>query len=203
LECRQVSKNFGAVQALYKVDFEVVPGEVMALVGDNGAGKSTPIKGIAGIYPFSEGEVFFAGKPVHIHGPRDAAHLGIEIVYQDLALADNLDVVAKCSWAANANARSGGWTSPRWRNLRIETLHSLSVTTLRSVRQTVAELSGGQRQSIRSRQGGDVELEGGDPGRTNRSVWGLHRHARCSIWSPPGRQRAGRGGHFTQPARYF
>src|SRR5215208_3347367 len=93
LELRGVSKSFGAVQALYQVDFHVAPGEVMALVGDNGAGKSTLIKGIAGIYPVDEGEVCYEGKPVHIHGPKEAAGLGIEVVYQDLALADNLDVV--------------------------------------------------------------------------------------------------------------
>src|SRR5918996_667694 len=95
LECRGVSKAFGAVQALDEVDFEVLVGEVMALVGDNGAGKSTLIKGIAGVYQFDDGEIFVEGEPVQIHGPRDAARLGIEIVYQDLALADNLDAVAK------------------------------------------------------------------------------------------------------------
>ncbi len=94
LELKGVSKHFGAVQALTDVDFEVRTGEVMALVGDNGAGKSTLIKGIAGIYPFDGGEIFFENKRVNIHGPRDCAGLGIEIVYQDLALADNLDVVA-------------------------------------------------------------------------------------------------------------
>ena len=93
LELRGVSKSFGAVQALYQVDFRVAAGEVMALVGDNGAGKSTLIKCIAGIHPIDEGEILFEGKPVHIHGPKDAARLGIEVVYQDLALADNLDVV--------------------------------------------------------------------------------------------------------------
>ena len=93
LELRGVSKSFGAVQALYRVDFEVLAGEVMALVGDNGAGKSTLIKGVAGIYPLDEGEVLVDGKQTAIHGPRDAARLGIEVVYQDLALADNLDVV--------------------------------------------------------------------------------------------------------------
>src|ERR671917_1718676 len=93
LELRGVSKSFGAVQALYQVDFHVAPGEVMALVGDNGAGKSTLIKCIAGIYPFDEGAVVFDGEEVHIHGPKDSARLGIEVVYQDLALADNLDVV--------------------------------------------------------------------------------------------------------------
>src|SRR3970040_1529436 len=94
LECADVSKAFGGVQALDRVDFEVHAGEVMALVGDNGAGKSTLIKGIAGIYPFDHGEIYVDGTHVHIHGPRDVAKLGIEIVYQDLALADNLDVVA-------------------------------------------------------------------------------------------------------------
>src|ERR687892_955214 len=94
LECKGVSKAFGAVQALSEVDFEVRRGEVMALVGDNGAGKSTLIKGIAGIFPFDSGEVFMEGSRVDIHGPRDAARLGIEVVYQDLSLADNLDIVA-------------------------------------------------------------------------------------------------------------
>src|ERR1041385_9110368 len=93
LELRGVSKSFGSVQALTDVDFEVRNGEVMALVGDNGAGKSTLIKGIAGIHAFDEGEMFFDGQPVSISGPRDAAKLGIEVVYQDLALCDNLDVV--------------------------------------------------------------------------------------------------------------
>src|ERR687897_1716770 len=93
LELQGVSKSFGAVQALFEVDFHVSPGDIMALVGDNGAGKSTLIKCIAGIHPFDSGEIRFEGQPVHIHGPKDSARLGIEVVYQDLALADNLDVV--------------------------------------------------------------------------------------------------------------
>ena len=93
LELSGVSKSFGAVQALYEVDFRVASGEVMALVGDNGAGKSTLIKCIAGIHPADSGEIRFEGRPVNIHGPKDAADLGIEVVYQDLALCDNLDVV--------------------------------------------------------------------------------------------------------------
>ena len=93
LELRGVSKSFGSVQALRDVDFEVRAGEVMALVGDNGAGKSTLIKCVAGIYPIDSGEILFDGEPVTIHGPKDAAKLGIEVVYQDLALCDNLDVV--------------------------------------------------------------------------------------------------------------
>ncbi len=148
LECRNVSKAFGAVQALHRVDFEVRAGEVMALVGDNGAGKSTLIKGIAGIYPFDEGQVLVEGRPVTIHGPRDAARLGIEVVYQDLALADNLDVVANM-FLGRERTRSGVVLdeSSMERSSR-ETLDSLSVTTLQSVRQAVAGLSGGQRQSV-------------------------------------------------------
>src|SRR6476619_1324146 len=90
---RGISKSFGSVQALTDVDFEVRAGEVMALVGDNGAGKSTLIKCVAGIYTADSGEIFFEGQHVSISGPKDSARLGIEVVYQDLALCDNLDVV--------------------------------------------------------------------------------------------------------------
>src|SRR5437764_10531526 len=93
LQLRGVSKHFGAVQALSAVDFEVFAGEVVGLVGDNGAGKSTLIKCISGIYAIDAGEIRFEGRPVTVHGPKDAAALGIETVYQDLALCDNLDVV--------------------------------------------------------------------------------------------------------------
>ena len=148
LECRDVSRSFGAVQALYRVGFDVRRGEVMALVGDNGAGKSTLIKGIAGIYPFDEGEVFFEGAPVHIHGPREAARLGIEIVYQDLALADNLDVVANMFLGRERTRSAFVLDESSMENASAETLASLSVTTLRSVRQIVAGLSGGQRQAV-------------------------------------------------------
>ncbi len=119
----------------------------MALVGDNGAGKSTLIKGIAGIYPFDEGEIHFEGKPTTIHGPRDAARLGIEIVYQDLALADNLDVVGNMFLGRERLTGIVLDESSMERSAR-ETLDSLHVTTLRSVRQKVAGLSGGQRQAV-------------------------------------------------------
>ena len=93
LQLRGVNKSFGPVQVLKNVDLNLYAGKVTALVGDNGAGKSTLIKGIAGIYPFDSGEYLFEGKPVHISEPRQANSLGIEVVYQDLALCDNLDVV--------------------------------------------------------------------------------------------------------------
>src|ERR687895_408174 len=142
-----VSKSFGAVQALYRVDFEVRAGEVMALVGDNGAGKSTLIKGIVGIYPFDEGEILVDGKRVVIHGPRDAARLGIEVVYQDLALADNLDVVANM-FLGRERLNGIVLDEPSMEHSARETPDGLSVTTLRSVRQAVAGLSGGQRQAV-------------------------------------------------------
>jgi D-xylose transport system ATP-binding protein len=148
LECRGVSKAFGAVQALYRVDFEVRAGEVMALVGDNGAGKSTLIKGIAGIYAFDQGQLFVDGGLVHIHSPRDAAALGIEVVYQDLALADNLDVVANIFLGREKTRFGRVLDESTMESATRETLESLSVTSLQSVRQTVTGLSGGQRQAV-------------------------------------------------------
>ena len=148
LACTGISKAFGAVQALYHVDFEVRRGEVMGLVGDNGAGKSTLIKGVAGIYPFDEGEVRFEGDSVQIHSPREAARLGIEVVYQDLALADNLDVVGNM-FLGRERVRNGlVLDEPSMEQAAAATLASLSVTTLQSVRQRVIGLSGGQRQAV-------------------------------------------------------
>ncbi len=148
LYCTGINKSFGAVQALTNVDFEVRPGEVMALVGDNGAGKSTLIKGIAGIYSFDSGKIVYDDKEVHIHNPRDAAALGIEVVYQDLALADNLDVVANMFLGRERINAPFRLDEASMEASAIETLASLSVTSLRSVRQKVVELSGGQRQSV-------------------------------------------------------
>jgi len=147
LELRGISKAFGAVQALYQVDFHVDSGQVMALVGDNGAGKSTLIKCIAGIHPMDEGELLFEGRPVSIHGPKDAARLGIEVVYQDLALCDNLDVVQNMYLGREANRWQVLKEPPMEAKTR-ETLAGLRVTTIKSIRQTVATLSGGQRQSV-------------------------------------------------------
>jgi D-xylose transport system ATP-binding protein len=148
LELRGVSKSFGSVQALQGVDFEVRDGEVMALVGDNGAGKSTLIKCVAGIYSIDDGEVLFDGKQVSIHGPKDAARLGIEVVYQDLALCDNLDVVQNMFLGREVHDPVRRLQEAPMEQRTIETLKSLAVTTIRSVRQPVATLSGGQRQSV-------------------------------------------------------
>jgi D-xylose transport system ATP-binding protein len=148
LELRGISKSFGSVQALTDVDFEVRAGEVMALVGDNGAGKSTLIKCIAGIHPIDSGAEFFEGEEVHISGPKDAARLGIEVVYQDLALCDNLDVVQNMYLGREAHDVLQRLNEPIMEQRTSETLKSLSVTTIQSVRQRVASLSGGQRQSV-------------------------------------------------------
>jgi len=148
LELRGVSKSFGSVQALTDVDFEVRHGEVMALVGDNGAGKSTLIKCIAGIHPMDEGEILFDGEPVSIGGPKDAAKLGIEVVYQDLALCDNLDVVQNMYLGREVHDRFQVLKEPPMEAKTRETLKSLRVTTISSIRQAVATLSGGQRQSV-------------------------------------------------------
>jgi D-xylose transport system ATP-binding protein len=148
LELRGVHKRFGAVNALNGVDFHVDVGHVMALVGDNGAGKSTLIKCVAGIHTIDDGEVLWAGEPVSIHGPKDAARLGIEVVYQDLALADNLDVVQNMYLGRELLSTLRRLDEARMEKRSREVLKELSVTTIQSVRQTVASLSGGQRQSV-------------------------------------------------------
>jgi D-xylose transport system ATP-binding protein len=148
LELRGISKSFGSVQALTDVDFDVRPGEVMALVGDNGAGKSTLIKCVAGIHPIDEGEIHFDGRKVDVHGPKDAAKLGIEVVYQDLALCDNLDVVQNMYLGREERDWLRRLKEPVMEAKTAETLSSLAVTTIRSIRQPVASLSGGQRQSV-------------------------------------------------------
>jgi D-xylose transport system ATP-binding protein len=147
LEVRQLNKSFGPVHVLHDVDFSVYPGEVTALVGDNGAGKSTLVKCIAGINSIDTGQILFEGQPVHIGNPHDAAGLGIEFVYQDLALADNLDITQNMFLGREIN-RSGLLSDGEMEHKARETLSSLSVRTVSSVRQLVASLSGGQRQTV-------------------------------------------------------
>src|SRR5579862_1973687 len=147
LQLRDISKSFGSVQALSSVDFEVRQGEVMALVGDNGAGKSTLIKCIAGTHTPDSGQIMFEGEEVHIHGPKDAGRLGIEVVYQDLALCDNLDVVQNM-YLGRESQRFQILNEAVMEQKTTETLKTLAVTTISSVRQPVATLSGGQRQTV-------------------------------------------------------
>ncbi len=147
LSMRGINKSFGAVHVLYDVDFDAYAGEVTALVGDNGAGKSTLIKAVAGIYPIDTGEVTFEGQTVSIHDPKQASGLGIEVVYQDLALCDNLDVVH--NMFLGREQKRGVVLDEATMELRArDTLNGLSVRTLKSVRQLVASLSGGQRQTV-------------------------------------------------------
>jgi D-xylose transport system ATP-binding protein len=148
VELRDISKSFGSVRALTDVDFEVRAGEVMALVGDNGAGKSTLIQCLAGIHAIDRGEIYFEGRPVRIRGPRDAAELGIEVVYQDLALADNLDVVQNMYLGREEHDWLQRLDETTMERRTAETMKSLAVTTIGSIRQPVARLSGGQRQSV-------------------------------------------------------
>ncbi len=147
LSLRGIEKSFGAVHVLRGVDLDVRRGHVTALVGDNGAGKSTLIKGIAGIHGFDAGDYTFEGKPVHVHGPKDANALGIEVVYQDLALCDNLDVVHNM-FLGREETKSRLLDEELMEARARETLDGLSVRTLKSVRTQVASLSGGQRQTV-------------------------------------------------------
>lgn len=147
LELRGLHKSFGPVRALSEVNLTVPAGEVTALCGDNGAGKSVTIKIISGIILPDGGEIRWRGKPVHIHSPKDAASLGIATVYQDLALCDNLDIVQNMFLGRERSRFSVLDEAPMETAAR-RTLSDLHVTTVRSIRQPVASLSGGQRQSV-------------------------------------------------------
>ena len=147
LQLRGIGKRFGPVQALTDIDLDVPAGQVTALVGDNGAGKSTLVKCIAGIWEPSAGEIIWNGKRIHLHSPRDASALGIATVYQDLALADNLDIVQNML-LGHEIVRYGLLDEITMEKTAKATLADLAVTTVRSVRQVVGSLSGGQRQAV-------------------------------------------------------
>jgi D-xylose transport system ATP-binding protein len=147
LALRGVNKSFGAVQVLRDVDLTASAGKVTALVGDNGAGKTTLIKGIAGIYSFDSGSYQFEGRDVTVHSPKDASALGIEVVYQDLALGDNLDIVQNM-FLGRETVKTGLLDEAAMEKQAGTTLAGLSVRTVKSVRQHVASLSGGQRQTV-------------------------------------------------------
>jgi D-xylose transport system ATP-binding protein len=143
---RRVSKRFGAVQVLTDVELEVHAGEVVALVGDNGAGKSTLVKTIAGVHSIDEGVIEWEGRAVFVHRPQDAQRLGVATVYQDLALADNLDVVGNL-FLGRELRRRGVLDEVAMERRARELLDTLSIR-IPSVRIPVASLSGGQRQVV-------------------------------------------------------
>ena len=147
LALRAITKTFGPVRALTAVDLEVPPGQVTALVGDNGAGKSSLIKTVSGLWPPDGGDILWQGEPVHLHGPKDAEALGITTIYQDLALCDNLDIVQNM-FLGHEKLRRRLLDEATMEIAARGTLEDLSVTTVRSIRQPVASLSGGQRQSV-------------------------------------------------------
>ena len=147
IELRDVRKSFGPVEVLKGVNLLVHPGKVSALVGDNGAGKSTLIKGLSGAQPYDAGEVLFSGEQVTLSSPNDAAGLGIEVVYQDLALCENLDIVNNMFLGREA-VHNRMLNGAEMEKRATATLQSLSVRTVKSVRQKVSSLSGGQRQTV-------------------------------------------------------
>jgi D-xylose transport system ATP-binding protein len=142
-----LGKHFGPVRALVGVNLDVPNGQVTAVVGDNGAGKSTLIKTISGIWEPDEGEIIWKGRPIRLHSPKDASELGIATVYQDLALADNLDIVQNM-FLGRELVRYRVLDESAMEKAAKSTLSDLSVVTVRSVRQPVGSLSGGQRQAV-------------------------------------------------------
>ncbi|NBE54139.1 ATP-binding cassette domain-containing protein [Streptomyces boluensis] len=146
LALRGVSKRFGAVQALTDVHLEIHAGEVVALVGDNGAGKSTLVKTISGVHPIDDGVIEWEGRPVRVNRPHDAQDLGVATVYQDLALCDNLDVVANL-FLGNELRHGSVLDEIAMEKRAKELLDTLSIR-IPSVRIPVAALSGGQRQVV-------------------------------------------------------
>src|SRR5258708_15691456 len=147
LRLRGVSKTFGPVQALTGIDLDIPAGQVTALVGDNGAGKSTLIKTIAGIWEPAGGQIIWQGRPVHFRSPKDATDAGIATVYQDLALADNLDIVQNMLLGHEV-LRHGLLDEITMEQTARQTLADMRVTTVRNIRQPVGSLSGGQRQAV-------------------------------------------------------
>lgn len=147
IELIGVKKAFGPVEVLKGINFKAYAGKVTALVGDNGAGKSTLIKGLSGVQPYDEGVVKFMGQTVSLTDPKAVSNLGIEVVYQDLALCDNLDIVQNM-FLGREEIRNGTLDEPTMELEAIEALRSLSVRTVQSVRQKVSSLSGGQRQTV-------------------------------------------------------
>ena len=189
LELKAINKSFGPVHVLHDVDFTVYPGQVTALVGDNGAGKSTMVKCVTGVYTTDSGEILFEGQPVAIHGPKDAAALGIEVVYQDLALADNLDIVQNM-FLGREMKNWQGLDEPHMEVMARKTLSDLSVRTVQSVRQLVASPLRRSAADRGDRQGRPLELPGRPPRRAHRRPRRRADARRCSTSSSGSRSRA-------------
>ena len=166
LELKGLNKSFGPVHVLHDIDFAVYPGEVTALVGDNGAGKSTIVKCVAGIYSIDSGQIFWEGEPVTIHDPRAASAIGIEVVYQDLALADNLDITQNM-FLGREIRRFGFLADGEMERKAREVLSRLSVRTVSSVRQVVVEPLRWPAPDGGDRQGRALEQPGGLPRRAH------------------------------------
>ena len=200
LELRGLHKSFGPVQALADVNLDIPAGKVTALVGDNGAGKSVLIRTVSGIHQPDRGEILWEGRPRRIRTPRDAAALGIETVYQDLALADNLDIVQNM-FLGRERIRRRLLDEESMETSAGETLAGLSVTTVRSVRQPVASLSGGQRQAVAIAKAVLWNSAAGDHGRADRgaSAWPRRRGARAR--APSRRPWPRRAHRLPQPER--
>ena len=192
LEVEDVNKSFGAVQVLNDVSLKAYAGEVTALVGDNGAGKSTLIKCIGGIYPMDSGTYRFDGKAVTVHNPRDASALGIEIVYQDLALCDNLDIVQNM-FLGREKTSGIVLDEPYMEHLAAETLAGLSVRTVKSMRQQVVEPLRWSAPDRRDRQGGALEQQTGRARRTDRRPRRLPDRPGARTRAATRRQRPRRG----------
>ena len=147
IELQDIRKSFRSRRSAQGRDMKVYPGKVTALVGDNGAGKSTLIKGLSGAQPYDTGEVLFEGSPITLHSPKDASGHGIEVVYQDLALCENLDIVQNM-FLGREEIHQRMLNQAEMEKHAASTLQGLSVRTMKSVRQKVSSLSGGQRQTV-------------------------------------------------------
>lgn len=149
IELRQVTKDYGPIRALCKVDFQIREGEVLALLGDNGAGKSTLIKILSGIVPITAGEIRYRGEPVQLRSRQDSTNLGIETIYQDIALVDDMDVMRNIFLGREETGRFGLMRIGSMRRKAMEVLeHTVGISGINSPEQMVRGLSGGQKQAV-------------------------------------------------------
>ena len=200
LELREVTKTFGPVRALTDVDLQIPAGKVTALIGDNGAGKSSLIKTVSGLWGPDGGEILWEGRRVHLHGPRDAEALGITTIYQDLALCDNLDIVQNM-FLGHEPLRHRMLDEPTMEIAARNTLKELSVTTVRSIRQPVASLSGGQRQSVAVAKAVMSQAKLVIMDEPTAALGVVQTEMVLEPDQDPGQPRRRRAGHLAQPER--